>query len=516
VGVPSTNGGHIQSRRICSRRRVSLPLLDGFAPPPAFAGQGVAPDELFRRPECFHLPLKKAVPTDWGEAIVVATVGETSGLPLLVDTGTPSGLTLFSWAVREVGLKVARTRDVPGYGKVKITGPTTLEVPSTDADRPLTIDIAGATLQERDPLERVNQSAPRRLAGIIGWDILRVCSYRLDMDAGMLSLYAYEIEGKHAPLRAPGALVVPLRDGRDYPFYVEASVPTRDGALTAKFLVDTGANLSSLQHRELRGREPAALGKARLVSGSFAGVERVTSYLLPSLRLADHHIPLVALAVGELGDVPLLGRDVLFRYQMVVDGPNRSLLLLPRPRHKNRVPGITGVTFAEEKSAFRVSELPPDFADLYPGLRVGDTLTSLDGSPVAAGAEGLSSLVLFANRPEGEPVSLRFEGKDGKVKEFRHPQPSAFPGVVRAPGGLLVHFRGGKVTVLDADADSPARKAGLSPGCEVVSIDGRAAGKLSVGDARPGWNRLLLGGEGATTLRWRVKEGGPTKETRLP
>jgi len=205
------------------------------------------------------------------------------------------------------------------------------------------IRFAGARLRFPEEvgsfeLERIDQTAGRKLGGILGWDVLSNFVVGIDISTGrMIAGRGLSVRRTLANLgvRAADAKVA-LKLGGGRPTFA-----ARSGDQGLRLVLDTGAGVTLLPaavwkrlNKELPAEGP--LTPARDLNGSFSvrfGMLKELS--IGSLRLNNLKVavptPEACVDVGETFEDGLLGRDALSRLVAVIDGPARILYLAKRP-----------------------------------------------------------------------------------------------------------------------------------------------------------------------------------------
>lgn len=98
-------------------------------------------------------------------------------------------------------------------------------------------------------------------------------------------------------------------------------------------LVDTGADVTLVPRHQLQALNAGALYRARL--RSHWGEPRPVTVYLVDLDVAGHTLPGVEVIADDLADDVLLGRNVLNRIILLLDGPaQQTEVLSKRPRRR--------------------------------------------------------------------------------------------------------------------------------------------------------------------------------------
>jgi len=178
-------------------------------------------------------------------------------------------------------------------------------------------------------LDFLTNWADRRVAGILGWDVLREYVWGIDLHNAVLlagrNLSPKEILGSFGVL-GPADATLPLGVG-DRPL-----VTAHVGSKSLRLELDTGAErtvLSAGAFRRLGLELPpnAALSMTRGVNGDATGhLARLAEFRLGPLVWSGLEV-IVSDDTDWGEDEGLLGMDLLSNYLMVFDGPSRTLYL---------------------------------------------------------------------------------------------------------------------------------------------------------------------------------------------
>jgi regulator of sigma E protease len=197
-----------------------------------------------------------------------------------------------------------------------------------------------------------------------------------------------------------------------------------------------------------------------------------------------------------VGDVK---QGIEFTIRRPADGSERTVLLKPDTDLGAPTIGVT--------SPFSLT-LPADFGKGLPGaagraepaFQPGDTIRTVDGSPVSTYAELLALLSARASEPLeiGVDRAVAAGGTPERIAISLPPQPRLVTGLAMAPGPVVA-----------VQADSPAAEAGIEPGNVLRRLDGQPIGDPLTLDDR----LASLAGRPLTVTVGRA--GEPDKEVTL-
>jgi hypothetical protein len=293
----------------------------------------------------------------------------------------------------ELGLQVVREFDQPNAGsgdnptRISILSAATIDLPSGALELPQVAAV---------PLDDVARSYGTPIDVIIGYPLMARDVVTVDFDARTITLRdpaAFEYRG-------PGA-ILPLEGPEDVREPIVRARVTVPGAepIEARFLVDEPhphcllfATPFSRAHNL-----PAAVG--RLVAGSATGVGGKTPYQvgrIDALELGGAIIrrPTAAFAESKGGafarsDIAgIIGGEILRRFRLTFDYPHKRLIL-ERAKSFDEpydwdASGMKLRTVAGDFHRFEVTEVTEGGPAAEAGVRPGDVITAVDGTPGSA------------------------------------------------------------------------------------------------------------------------------------
>ncbi len=323
-----------------------------------------------------------------GGILVRARVNGSEPLWFAVDSAGGSGFIVDTRTARALRLEPFEHGSSTGAGKetvaISFARGARIELPGLALDPPR---VALISLRPLEPF------SGRVLNGILGFGLFADHIVEVDYAARRLNLYS---PAGWSP--SPKSVAVPLEVSNDH-IYVEANlVMPGHGALTGRFMVDTGAPAATLVLNTpfvLRHGLRAAAG-TEYVDRSLPGLGGETSQILSrasEVVLGGLRIPEVTLTLSqdEAGTLAssrfdgIVGGELLRRFTAVFDVPGRRLLLEPNAAFGEPYEHtMTGLGLTAEGEDFRIIRThrvirgsPADMA----GIREGDQIRAIDGVP---------------------------------------------------------------------------------------------------------------------------------------
>ena len=303
---------------------------------------------------------------------------------LTLDSGS-EGSVLDSKLASALGLKaVGRQRSLGAGGEQE--GSTV---------RGVDVELQGFELLDQAmdalSLEALSAQAGRRMDGIIGHPIFERCVVQIDYTRHCLSLFdtsRFEYAGRGA--------VIPIELIDSHP-YVTASVVLPGGrSITGRFVIDTGGSSSLIFSSEVIEREgiQAVMGKTLSVQGHGVGggtelrLGRVDRLDLGGFSLVRPIAMLKLTGAGRVsapGTLGNIGAGVLSRFTVIFDYARRRMILEPGPdlaeAFESDMSGLSLVTAPPEFRTVRVARVMDDSPGVDAGVRAGDVIEAVDGTP---------------------------------------------------------------------------------------------------------------------------------------
>ena len=345
---------------------------------------------------------------------IAGRVGDSRPLNILIDTG--AGVSVMNArTVRKLGLAETGQLEARGGGEgsqdMGLVEGVTLTLNA--------LTLADSTLWSIDltPLEGLEG---RTLDLILGYDFISRAVLELDYAANLVTFHAPE----SFSYRGPGSRI-PFTLQNNHP-HVRAEV-LLEGREPAEgvFMVDTGArtalhlNRVFTEHHEVKKTVPKVLELPAHVTG-VGGASRSSVARISGLRLGGFELREVVASLSETASgvletddlAGLVGGDLLKRFRVFFDYGRQEMILeptaalgLPFPYDMSGLRLVAGEGFANVKIEAVLADSPAERA----GLRAGDVLETVDGTPV----NGSSLNEVRDHLMQGEVRQLRLRRDDG-------------------------------------------------------------------------------------------------------
>lgn len=415
--------------------------------------------------------------------VIQVRIGNSSPLPFLLDTGTNTPLLLEDWAAQKLGLKPTNsTFNLPqsditfkrvedqdifllGSASKAVTDTATeIHVPNV----PILVGSLG--LQNRGS----------HLAGVIGLPIIENCTVRIDFTSQLLSLDTKP----HSPLALTNAVLLSMEKDTDTSLY-HVSLPyyAHRAALASKenfiienspMLLDTGATFTRLPAYPINKLNPCAAFLRSVTNISKNGFEVI--WLLPNLRPYGLNLENVTVGMGSQLIEPTIGMDVLSRFLVILDFPNKEVWLQPEvSRIKTLQRGTVGVLLTHKQNGFFVIYVQAKSPSERAGISTGDKVLAVNGQSMDSLTTVLAEDLI--NDQAGNTVLLNLLTKKGvfrlvKIISVSETAPQLFLPSGFRPGPQKLHS--GYGIVVDAIlCASKAYKSGLRAGDLILAINGQ-------------------------------------------
>ncbi len=384
------------------------------------------------------------------------------GLPLIVDTRVAEQLNLTpdpQSKPQELGSMQVRPAHLDSFAFVTSRSLRPDEVvPVPGFDSAFVGDLG---------MVRSLKSGRQQAAGIIGVDMLMLCAVQFDFDSHVMTVYPKP----HAPIQIPGATVLPMSQHKDSSAYYIRM--TLQEGITTELLVDTGAEGTDIPMSIAQRLQPLAAVSSG--TGTFYGLWITPTLLLPAVTLGTTTLTKVAVySQPQLMPFFSLGIDLLSRFRVTLDFPNRRMLLQRRPDDAQRphLDGYAGINLLQQGSDYVVEGVDAGSPAWQAGIRSGDVVTDIDGHGVA-GLPAITAQALlngFANT-KAQMVVKREGGNSTKVSFDRL---SVFARPPAAIDGLILQIPTHQpMQVIGLIKGYAGERAGLRRGDVILEFNGR-------------------------------------------
>ena len=337
----------------------------------------------------------------------------------LFDTGASVTVLDSAWAA-DKGLKTEGRMQAAGAGAAGGASFATLgslRIASASGDG---VEIAGVKVAVLDVNPGFAPLFWRRMAGVIGYDVISRFVVTLDFDDSLLVLHdpaTFRYEGREKPL----------------PMVMNGTVPALtarlDGQDEGLFRLDVGSSSTVDLHSpfaKARGVVPR-LGRTQLVDGvGFGGSFSSEIGRLRNMNIGPYEWedPIVSVAHATEGAFASedfagnIGNRILERFRVTFDYERRHVYLEPGMRYRDR-DHLTrcGVLMTRSAGVVRVASVLSGSPADRGGLRDGDEVLKLEGRDIATWDLPEVS-ALLDDGPTGEKVVFRVR-RDGRERDLR-------------------------------------------------------------------------------------------------
>jgi predicted aspartyl protease len=324
-----------------------------------------------------------------------------------VDTGFSALLVIDRQKAEAIGIAIQRALPLPDG-----TPPKT-----TDGSASAEVRVGPVSLGRQNVIIRDLPDEAPDMECVFGTAQLRQFVIEMDHQEPQVRLIPHQ-----AFMPAPGSVEVPLvfRSNPNVAF-VRVTFRFADGTeQPAQLLADSGAaNYAALVVDPVASRIRPLLGALAQVTNTPKGpsgplklsAARPTAIIVGPITIEQ---PVIALLESDFGsggfDDGLLGAGFFRRFTVAFDYLGRRMLVRPNAHVADAHPfDASGAGVRQEAALFVVEKVLPDTAAARAGLRVGDTIVSVDGRP--AGSFTHAALRHSLSRPgETRTLGVRRDG----------------------------------------------------------------------------------------------------------
>jgi len=350
------------------------------------------------------------VPYEGDFELIFVQVGVDNAPPrtFLLDSGADQTL-IDAAAAKELGLAVdtGGASAQPG-GEIQIAHARNVTFHVGAAAH--TVDDVWVT-----PLAGLHRFVGRRFDGLLGHAFLERFVTKVSYSTHRLAMY----EPATFNYRGSGASV-PV-EIKDREAFVTVTLDTGAKQVPARLKLDTGSldtmglNGSFVQAQQLF---PADQPRVPAPGVAIGGGTQGFLTRIPAITIGPYHLgPLVigySAETSRTGDAGTLGADVLRRFDVTFDYAHHRLLLEPNPTERQPfapdASGLFGATAEDDFHRCVILNVMPGSAGAAAGLRPGDEITAVDGTPFAT--YGLPALYRRLRTPGPVKLAIRREGNE--------------------------------------------------------------------------------------------------------
>lgn len=310
--------------------------------------------------------------------VVPVCINGGKPLPFLVDTGLTAPIIIDKRIARR--LKLQNTGKVviasPGNKRFAIARLRKVEIgQGGKEDTSITFDnLDWCWVGDLGILRNI--SAEKPIVGAIGVSILEPITIRFDFSTRRMTFFAKP----HPPLRIRDAATIPMV-GYDDLYFVPIS--PHEG-ISYYLILDTGSNLTEIPRKFQSQLCP--IGRRTSRHRDIAGLHISEELLLPNVKIGTFTEPDVDLVCESGRSKMSLGLNILSRFRITLDFPNREMTLERPIDYANRIhiQGDAHITLRRRHGKYYVRKLQADSVAARAGLRKGDCIVEVDGGRLAS------------------------------------------------------------------------------------------------------------------------------------
>lgn len=435
--------------------------------------------------------------------IIRVRIGKAEPSPVIFDTGTNAPLLIDIGEARSRGWRIIDDSRTGGAFAELCDSEAVVQILGEGANH-LTVRLAKVPVADIGFFLKPLKLPYRRVIGVLGSPILSHIDAGFDFSRRQITMAEQ--------LRTPSDtfILLPMTQ-RNGLYYIKAGIRDRYSRLTLNCLIDTGSAISQIPldvARKIRCTDAELTDILTLAAGSREAVRLVLPELLLG-KIAVRNVQVVSELnerMEQYDDGGLLGSDVLSLLQFTVSARRKIFAIgkIPAKHLLNPVAiGSIGISISQDKGGFFVAFVKRDSPAHKAGILAGDRILTVDGRFTdTLPTEMVERLV---NGLAGTTADLTLQ----RGSHYLHVEVKRVPALSpkrKGFGLLTTRNERGNLLIRFVIHDSPASRANLREGDEIIQVDSKVIAKMSMEEiAELGHKidqlqrvRLLVGRNGKT------------------
>ncbi len=343
--------------------------------------------------------------------VIQLTIGNNHTGTFIFDTGAASTV-INEKVAKQLGIEPESYQEINGASGVERYGILAGQTLHTTAGHPIKKVVFVLT-----DLSNLEKGFGYALDGIIGYDILKNYVTHIDFNQNTLNLYHKVNE---VPMN--GYTKIPFKTMSNIPL-IEVSMQLKNGeVLQGTAIFDSGAgltlmvntpfsqanNLSQKTGRSFKYSKPTGLTN-HMSSFEVFGIQSLSMH---GFTFTDLPVTLTNATSGVAsyeGYLGLLGSDIIYRFNMVLDYRKQHIYLKPNNQYGNVFEKpMSGFGLEQENDQLLVRYVDQSSPAWQKGIRPGHTLLSINGQPANDLIKARQLL-----KAEGQTVQLTLKAPEG-------------------------------------------------------------------------------------------------------
>jgi hypothetical protein len=261
----------------------------------------------------------------------------------------------------------------------------------------LSLGLPGVELRDQTlyaaPLDSLEPAAGRPVGGLLGYDFFNRFVVEIDYTARVVNLYDpvnYRYSGSGES--------IPITLERNHAFARASILSSKGSIIEGKFLIDTGGARAVDLTAPFVEMHELLSDDQRTIPGFVAGIGGQINLRigrLKSLQLGHYVVkaPIVGFSRATKGASAssemdgIIGGDLLSRFKVILDYSRQRMILEPNARFARSdeydMSGTRLIAGDSKFKTFKVQRIIENSPAIDAGLREGDVIFKIDGSPAA-------------------------------------------------------------------------------------------------------------------------------------